>query len=276
MRIKVPPLKCQGIKTKLTPFIISSVEWDRNNRWIEPFLGSGVVAFNLSPSKAYLADANPHIINFYKDIQKGMLTPEIVRNYLQYEGSFLQKQGKEHYYMVRKRFNSAPNSLDFLFLNRACFNGLMRFNSRGEFNVPFCQKPNRFQQAYITKIVNQIRWVSEAIKDDWVFQVLDWKETLSWVNKNDFVYCDPPYPQRNNDYYNAWGEKDTQELHSYLLDLPCKWALSTWVENKHRKNPYLSSLQDKATMKTFEHHYHIGAKESNRASITEALFVKKS
>lgn len=74
--VGVPPIKCQGIKTKLVPFIFSSVKWDAPDgvRWIEPFLGSGVVAFNLAPEHALLADSNRHIIGFYQAILGKMPT----------------------------------------------------------------------------------------------------------------------------------------------------------------------------------------------------------
>src|SRR5215210_1344336 len=143
---KAPPIKCQGIKTKLIPFIFSSIDWAPTieARWIEPFLGSGVVALNLAPQQALLCDTNQHIIAFYKSIQSGELTSESVREFLVSEGKKLAKQGADYYYKVRDRFNTYGSSFDFLFLNRSCFNGVMRFNSKGKFNVPFGHKPQRF------------------------------------------------------------------------------------------------------------------------------------
>src|SRR5205814_766906 len=71
-KVGVPPVKCQGIKTKLVPFILENIRWSESEtgRWIEPFLGSGVVAFNFAPQKALLADTNSHIIKLYQSIQK--------------------------------------------------------------------------------------------------------------------------------------------------------------------------------------------------------------
>lgn len=64
-QIVIPPIKCQGIKTKLVKFILSSISWHGRGRWIEPFLGSGVVLFNVQPEHALVNDINPHIIHLY-------------------------------------------------------------------------------------------------------------------------------------------------------------------------------------------------------------------
>ena len=63
-KVKTPPIKCQGIKTKIIPHIIENLDWSGGGRWIEPFLGSGVVLFNIKPDRALVNDINPHIINF--------------------------------------------------------------------------------------------------------------------------------------------------------------------------------------------------------------------
>lgn len=151
----VPPLKCQGIKTKLAGEIQKLAQVQQFNRWIEPFCGSCVVALNVQPKRALLTDSNLHIIRLYQEIQGGDLTPAVAKRFLVEEGEKLRASGEDHYYAVRKRFNSKPNSLDFLFLNRSCFNGVMRFNRRGKFNVLYGHKPERFAQAYITKITNR-------------------------------------------------------------------------------------------------------------------------
>ncbi|HLA83100.1 MAG TPA: Dam family site-specific DNA-(adenine-N6)-methyltransferase, partial [Thermoleophilia bacterium] len=178
-RVYVPPVKCQGIKTRLVPFILSSIRWNGHGRWIEPFVGSGVVAFNLAPPRALLAETNVHLITLYHDIASGVVTAESVREHLRREGRRLAQRGEEHYYEVRSRFNANPSSLDFIFLNRSCFNGVIRFNKKGQFNVPFGKKRDRFRPAYVTKIANQVAYLSNLISArDWVFQVSDWRETL--------------------------------------------------------------------------------------------------
>lgn len=273
-RVKTPPIKCQGIKTKLVPFILSTIRWDSRGRWIEPFLGSGVVAFNLAPRQAILADANPHIINFYRAIQAGEITPARVRSYLSAEGERLAREGENYYYQVRARFNREGNPLDFLFLNRAGFNGLIRFNRDGEFNVPFCRKPERFTSAYITKIVNQVRWVALTMQGkEWEFITAPWEETLETARSEDFVYLDPPYEGRHTDYYNHWTTEQTKLLIERMLQLPCGFALSMWWENRYRRNLVVDRLREHLAVCTYEHFYHIGAEERHRNWMREALII---
>ena len=138
-RVLVPPIKCQGIKTKIVPFIKEKVKINENGTWIEPFVGTGVVAFNIAPKRAKLIDKNRYVIAFYQGIQNGTITSNIVRDFLEFHGRELEKYGAEYYKKMREEFNTNGEPLYFLFLNRSDFNGMIRFNRQGNFNVPFCQ-----------------------------------------------------------------------------------------------------------------------------------------
>jgi DNA adenine methylase len=281
--VSVPPIKCQGIKTKLVPFIMSSINWDDSNgTWIEPFVGSGVVVFNVKPKRAIINDANPFIIGFYKAVYDGTITPEIVRHYLRTEGEkllFDNKKGKDSYfYEVRERFNETGSLIDFLFLSRSCFNGVMRFNNKGKFNVPFCQKPDRFRQAYVTKISNQVANIKKAMSDkDWKFMCTDWKNILELARDGDFVYLDPPYIGRHVDYFNHWTEQDAKDLAKTTQELSDNigFALSMWKENKYRKNKHIEEDWSGNVERDFAHYYHIGSTESLRNEMKETLIIKR-
>ena len=272
MKILIPPIKCQGIKSKLVAWIAETLQWNGSGVWIEPFMGSGVVGFNLKPRKALFCDTNPHLISFYQGINNGTINPIVVREFLESEGSELAKHGADYYYEVRKRFNSEKSPLDFLFLNRACFNGLIRFNRHGEFNVPFGHKPERFSKAYVTKIVNQVAWVAKrASLSDWTFLHQDFRSTLSRATEADLIYCDPPYAGRHTDYFNTWNETHEKSLYQTLKTTKARFILSTWHSNQHRENPAISILWSEFHVITREHFYHVGAKESNRKPMLEAL-----
>lgn len=276
-KVRVPPIKTQGIKTKLVNFILANTRREERGRWIEPFLGSGVVLFNVAPRNAIGAETNMHIINFYKAMQSRRLTPAAVRTHLEVEGANLQKKGEAHYYEIRDRFNRDFEPLDFLFLNRAGFNGLMRFNSKGKFNVPFCRKTNRFSKSYITKITNQVLWTMGSMHahKSWEFRISDWRETLQNVGKNDFVYLDPPYSGRSTNYHDLWDEGAIRDLAESLKGIPCRFALSLWCRNKYRKNPDLALFKG-YQIKTMRHFYHLGSTEDLRNSMVEALIIKNA
>lgn len=278
MKVIVPPIKSQGIKTKLVPWIkdLTAIA-NQKGRWIEPFLGTGVVAFNSGYKKAILNDTNPHIINFYKAVQKNEITPLSMREYLEKEGKLLSEadnDGYEHYLTVRSRFNSGEFSpYDFIFLSRAGFNGMMRFGSKGNWNIPFCKKPNRFAPAYITKIVNQVSAVSHVIQPEpnWTFHNKSFAEIIPLASENDIIYCDPPYYGRHTDYYNGWTEEDEELLFDLLSKTKAKFILSTWHHNDWRKNEMIDKYWNKFNIVTKDHFYHNGGSIENRRSVVEAL-----
>ncbi|MCL1987672.1 MAG: Dam family site-specific DNA-(adenine-N6)-methyltransferase [Firmicutes bacterium] len=273
-KIFIPPFKIQGIKTKLLPLIKSTISIENSATWIEPFMGSAVVGLNIAPSKAIFADLNPHIINFYNSLKNRKITAKMVRQFLEEEGKILSEKGEEHYYHVRTRFNTGHNPLDFLFLNRSCFNGMIRFNKTSNFNVPYCHKPQRFSKAYITKIVNQVEhFEQKIINNDWHFICQPFEKTISLANENDFIYCDPPYIGRHVDYFDTWDENQEQILKNSLLGTTAKFMLSTWDKNKYRSNPYINLLWSDCYKINYEHFYFVGAKQKNRNSITEALLT---
>ena len=159
------------------------------------------------------------------------ITSYKVREFLEKEGKKLSADDDKYYYEVRDRFNKNHNPLDFLFINRSCFNGMIRFNRKGEFNVPYGHKNNRFSKAYITKIVNQIKYVEEMLqKNNWRFICQPFEETIAAAPKNSsFIYCDPPYIGRHVDYYDSWCEEDEKKLDSILSD-----RKSTRLNSSHR------------------------------------------
>lgn len=276
-KVGVPPIKSQGIKTKLVPWIQSIVPSDFNGAWIEPFMGTGAVAFNVAPRRAILCDTNPHLVNFYAGIASGEITPEVVRQYLTREGETLLSKGEDHYYFVRDRFNSAHSPLDFLFLNRAGFNGMIRFNRKGGFNIPFCRKPERFAQAYVTKITNQVSWASKLIKaKEFTFKCQDFNKTIAEATPSDIIYCDPPYIGRHVDYFNGWDDVHERELYEKLSSFGGRFILSTWHHNDYRENEYVKSLWSEHSVLTREHFYHVGGKEVNRNPVVEALVTNFS
>jgi DNA adenine methylase len=273
-KILVSPIKIQGKKTKLVAWIKQNIIQEDYNRYVEPFLGSGVVGFNIAPRNALFADSNPHIIDFYNAIKNENINPAIAKDFLEKQGKILSVHGQTYFNEVRTRFNETHEPLDFLFLNRSCFNGMIRFNRSLKFNVPYGHKPERFAQAYITKICNQIKHVELLIKlNNWEFKCQDFRTTLAQAQKNDFVYCDPPYIGRHVDYYDSWTEQDELDLNALLDASESHFMVSTWHGNKYRTNEYLNTVWQNYNKVTMSHFYHLGAKEANRSEMLEALIL---
>lgn len=280
MSVIIPPIKSQGIKTKLVPWINDLVLQSglniQNSNWIEPFFGTGVVGLNtIVGGNRIVGDTNPHIISFYRNLQNGDITPQNMRAYLELEGQNLyesEEGGYVHFREIKNRFNKEHSSFDFIFLSRAGFNGMMRFNRKGEWNIPFCKKANRFAPAYITKICNQIKESTKAIKrHKWTFYNQDFIETINMAQKDDIIYCDPPYYGRYVDYYNGWTEEDEERLYHALSNTPAHFILSTWHHNEFRSNEMMDKYWNQFHVETQEHFYHGGGHIENRHAVVEAL-----
>lgn len=279
-KVIVPPIKSQGIKTKLVPWINdlilqSGIDLE-NATWIEPFFGTGVVGLN-APIKGnhIVGDSNPHLINLYNGIKDGNITQFNMRAYLEHESKMLEtadENGYAYYREVKNRFNREHSPFDFIFLSRAGFNGMMRFNKRGEWNIPFCKKPNRFAPAYVSKICNQIASAEKIIhKGNWQFLNQNFLDTINMAQEGDVIYCDPPYFGRYVDYYNGWTEEDEEALYNALVNTPAHFILSTWHHNEFRENDMMDRFWNHFNVMTQEHFYHGGGHIENRHPMVEAL-----
>jgi DNA adenine methylase len=175
-----PPLKWAGGKRWLVPQLLSIWSFHRQRRFVEPFCGGLAVALGLRPHAARLSDANPHLINFYRWVQRGLTVSIPFRNeetlYYRYREDFndLLRRGKEQ---------SAEAAALFYYLNRTGYNGLCRFNSRGFFNVPFGRYDNIRYSNDFAELRGALSGWSFSFRD---FEAID-------LRRGDFVYADPPY-----------------------------------------------------------------------------------
>ena len=176
----VPPLKWAGGKRWLAPHLEPLWRQHQARRYVEPFCGGLAVALALQPGRALLSDLNPHLINFYKQIRRG-LSLEIKAHY----------DGKL-FYAYRDRFNQLIKNDGagtkeaaqlFYYLNRTCFNGLCRFNRSGEFNVPFGQ----YKTVNYAKDFHSYHTLFRR----WSFTNQDLAKLP--IEDGDFIYADPPY-----------------------------------------------------------------------------------
>jgi DNA adenine methylase len=175
-----PPLKWAGGKRWQLPHLKAFWERENDRRLVEPFCGGLAVALGLMPRQALLNDINPHLINFYSCLRRGLK----ISIEMEYDEALFYRQRSRFNEVLRtgKRANKEAASL-FYYLNRTAYNGLCRFNRQGEFNVPFGKysdvKYRRDFTAY------------KATFRNWEFSNLTFDQVT--LRPDDFVYADPPY-----------------------------------------------------------------------------------
>ncbi len=157
------------------------------NRYFEPFIGGGALFFELQPENAYISDMNEELINLYQVVRDNV--DELVADLQKHDIS------KEYFMEIRnidrteeyKNWSNIQKASRFIYLNRTCFNGMYRVNSKGEFNVPFghYKNPRILDENNLINCSNLLQ--RTEIKH------ADFSEILKKVKKDDFVYFDPPY-----------------------------------------------------------------------------------
>lgn len=175
-----PPLKWAGGKRWQLPHLRKLWEAHSRRRLVEPFCGGLAVALGLQPAAALLNDANPHLINFYRWLRDGLTISIELHND---EATFYRHRDKFNALLRDGRAGSAESAGLFYYLNRTGYNGLCRFNRRGEFNVPFGQYSS-------IRYAREFHGYREAFAN-WDFTTGDFAAIK--LLETDFVYADPPY-----------------------------------------------------------------------------------
>lgn len=175
-----PPLKWAGGKRWQVPHLRPIWESHSRRRLVEPFCGGLAVTLGLMPNQALLNDANPHLINFYGWLQKGLRVGLRMQND---EALFYEHRDRFNALLSTGKGVSREAAALFYYLNRTGYNGLCRFNSKGAFNVPF----GRYLRIRYVRDFTSYRDVFA----DWTFTCSD-VETVP-LERDDFVYADPPY-----------------------------------------------------------------------------------
>jgi len=199
-----PFLKWAGGKTQILNKIrFNYPEKSDITRYCEPFVGGGAVFFDMISIYKFkyvlLNDINSELINTYLVIRDELKKLLILLNDMQKKYDFSDNENKKKfYYLARSRFNHIKNDIGnniqniekaalFIFLNKTCFNGLYRVNSKNIFNVPM----GNYKKPYICNSENLIA-VSKILKNVHI-KCGDYSECLSFINDSTFVYIDPPY-----------------------------------------------------------------------------------
>jgi len=175
-----PPLKWAGGKRWLVPHLASLWNPHRSRRLVEPLCGGLAVSLGLTPDRALINDINPHAINFYRWLKRGLRISLVMRND---EACFYAGRARFNQLIREGKAAGKEAASLFYYLNRTGYNGLCRFNSKDEFNVPF----GRYKT--ITYKTDFTEYVSAFAQWDFTHVGFD-KLPLE---TNDFIYADPPY-----------------------------------------------------------------------------------
>ena len=197
-------LKWAGGKLQLIEQLENLFPSDFRN-YYEPFIGSGAVFFYLKsksrPNKVILSDTNEELINCFAVVRdKPSELIEVLLNHR-------KRHSKQYYYKVRdlesERVDSVSRAARMIYLNKTCFNGLYRVNSKGEFNVPFgdYKNPSIFDR-------NTLYRASQMLQDA-DLRVMTFDKVLDFAGKDDFVYFDPPYiPLSKTSSFTRYSKSD--------------------------------------------------------------------
>ena len=186
----LPIVKWAGGKRQLIADLKNNLP-KKFNRYFEPFIGGGALFFNIQPKNAYISDINPELINLYQVIKNNAY--ELIEDLKQH------KNTEEYFYEIRnidrnskyKKWSDIQKASRFIYMNRTCFNGLYRVNSKGEFNVPYGKYSN-------PRILDEVNLLNcSQLFQNTEIRHSDFSEILNNVQKGDFVYFDPPYAPLN-------------------------------------------------------------------------------
>ena len=200
----MPAIKWSGSKRSQAKRIIEL--FPDFNKFYEPFLGGGSVLIEASPKTAICGDVCEPLINFWNIVKND--PKRLIRNYTK-QWNELQIKGYITYYKFRNRFNKNPNAIDLLFLSRTCVNGLIRFNSHGQFNNSFHHTRKGINPDTLKYIIMQY---SNKIKY-YKFSAKDYEATTKTATCDDLIYLDPPYFNTNGRYY---GKINFDRFFKYL------------------------------------------------------------
>lgn len=234
-----PLVKYRGGKSKEIPHLEKHIP-KFDGRYIEPFFGGGAMFFYLEPKRAIINDINSKLMAFYKGVKSDFDTlqkelSEIEKIYRINRKKFeelkaqtptkrVNDDNEALYYQIRDMFNDLTDkkysdALLYFFINKTAYSGMIRYNSKGEFNVPYGRYAN-LNTSLVTKAHSQLLANTEIYN-------LDYKNVFEMAEEDDFMFLDPPYDCVFSDYGNAehkdgFNEKNHTELANAYKQLKCK------------------------------------------------------
>jgi|TARA_B100002003_G_C14032487_1_gene497657 DNA adenine methylase len=276
-----PFVKWAGGKTRmlkeLRPFF---KKWDKH-RYVEPFVGGGALLFDLQRKKALINDYNKELITAYRVIQDDSQI-EILMEILNdvYQG---KERDEPFYKKVRAKIipdDPVEATARFIYLNKSCFNGLYRVNTKGKFNVPMGKSkspPKLFDK-------NNLMSCHEFLKSGVEIFDGDYYNTLEKIQKNDVVYLDPPYkPFSKTSSFTQYTEKDfidsdqnkLKDYCDHLNEIGAKFVLSNSNVNYIKKlyNNYSNTTKEVMASRSIGANKYKGKTINTRKKVGELIIT---
>lgn len=234
-------------------------------RVVEPFVGGGALFFSHAWDRAVLADINRFLINTYLCMREDHVTLfHLVEEHF-------DLHSKSRYYEIRARMGDASvqDAADFIYLNRACFNGLFRVNLAGRFNVPIGTK------VYELRDLDEFsQWSTRLQRAD--IRLADFEDTIDGCGEGDFIFADPPYTVNHNSNgfieYNEriFGWADQVRLHDCLLKAVERGARFALTNADH---PTVRELYGGCVLQTVERGSEMAGRTNARGKTTEVVIT---
>ncbi len=243
--------------------------------YYEPFVGGGALLFELSPKTAVINDYNKELMNVYECIKDSKKFELMCRELNHHE----TMHSEEYYYGIRnidrdkKKYNKMidyKKAARTIYLNKACFNGLYRVNSKNEFNVPFGKKTkvNTYEGQNLGIICGFLNY------NDIKLLSVDFEEAVKDAKKGDFVYFDPPYDSDTSTFNSytkdGFGKEEQKRLAEVFKDLD-KRGCYVMLSNYNTK--LIKELYKDFNFNYVEAQRNIGASSKNRGKVEEVIIT---
>jgi len=233
-----PMIKYRGGKSKEIPHIEAHIP-NFTGRYIEPFFGGGALYFHLAPQQAIINDINTKLVNFYVGVrdhydevvaQLNEIQAIYERNRAAFDAlkvnhpnEHVEDANEDLYYQIRSMYNDLIpheylDAVIYYFINKTAYSGMIRYNAKGEFNVPFGRYPH-FNPNTITPAHADLLRRTQIMNGDY-------RHVFDLAQPNDFIFLDPPYDcvfsdYGNNEYREGFGDAEHERLAADFRNLPC-------------------------------------------------------
>lgn len=248
---------------------------DEFNTYYEPFIGGGALLFELAPKKAVINDSNAELMNVYQvlcDDSKFKKMCRVLNNYEtnHSEEFFYEIRNKDKNKNTFNRLSDYTRAARTIYLNKACFNGLYRVNSKNEFNVPFGKKSkvNTYDGNNLITVSNYLTMNDIKILNK------DFEEAVSYAKKGDFVYFDPPYDSDNNIFTSyteeGFGKEEQRRLAKVFKELDQK---GVYVMLSNHNTTLINELYKDYHIHVIEAKRNINSNGKKRGKVEEVIIT---